>query len=216
MYALFLRQSDFGLQETEGGFRTQVYTATDPADMDYDAVRAELNCEVERFTNVGSGWTLTAVLRFVIRIGQYRPLVGSSFIPTPASLVAKRANDGVVHVCLHCVHPFTSPRAFEEHLPDCSKHVFQVTKYPEPQSDESIVKWKSREKTEREPFVIYADFESCLVPVHDESNVLDEHVPSGFCAYTVSIDPEFETEPVTYSGRDCMTVFYDHLAGEQH
>jgi hypothetical protein len=43
------------------------------------------------FTNVGSGWTLTAILRFVVRIGQYRPLVGSSFLPTPASLVAKQA-----------------------------------------------------------------------------------------------------------------------------
>jgi hypothetical protein len=101
-------------------------------------------------------------------------------------------------------------------LLDCSKHVYQVTKYPEPQSDGSIVKWKSREKTERVSFVIYAVVEPCLVPVHDDSDVLDEHIPSGFCAYTVSIDPELETEPVTYSGRDCMTAFYDHLASEQH
>jgi predicted glycoside hydrolase/deacetylase ChbG (UPF0249 family) len=57
MYALFHRQSDVGLKETEGGFRTQMYTATDPADIDYDSVRAELNRKVERFTNVGSGWT---------------------------------------------------------------------------------------------------------------------------------------------------------------
>jgi hypothetical protein len=78
------------------------------------------------------------------------------------------------------------------------------------------VKWKSREKTERVPSVINADFESCLVPVHDDSGVLDEHVPSGFCAYTVSADPEYETGPVTYSGRDCMTVFYDHFTSEQH
>jgi hypothetical protein len=48
MYALFHRQTDVGLQETEGGFRTQVYTATDPADVDYAAVRAELNRDVER------------------------------------------------------------------------------------------------------------------------------------------------------------------------
>jgi hypothetical protein len=87
MNALFHRQTNIGLQETEGGFRTQVYTVTDPAD--YAVVRAELNRDVERFTNVGSGWTLTAILRFVVRIGQYRPLVGSSFIPTPASLVTK-------------------------------------------------------------------------------------------------------------------------------
>jgi hypothetical protein len=66
--ALFHRQADVGLQ---GGFRTQVYTATDPADIDYTAVRAELNRDVERFTNVGSGWTLTAILRFVVLIGQY-------------------------------------------------------------------------------------------------------------------------------------------------
>jgi hypothetical protein len=91
MHALFHRQTDVELQETEGGFRTQVYTATNPADVDYAAVRTELNREVERFTNVGSGWTLTAILRFVIRIGQYRPLVESSFIPTPASLVTNHA-----------------------------------------------------------------------------------------------------------------------------
>jgi hypothetical protein len=340
MHALFHRQTDAGLQETEGGFRTQVYTATDSADVDYAAVRAELNRDVERVTNVGSGWTLTAILRFVIRIAQYRPLAGSSFIPTPASLMAKQAlinvynpddsmcfvwvvlsalypckknaervskyrphlnsinltgltfpvsinriarfeknnptisinvyalgkDDreiipkfvtkcgarekhvdllllspktgdnfhytwiknmsalicsrtkyrGIMHVCPHCVHPFTSSRAFEDHFPDCSKHVYQRTIYPEPQSDESIVKWKSRGKTERVPFVIYAEFELCLVPVHDDSGVPDEHFPSGFCAYTVSVDPEFETEPMTYSGRDCMRVFYDHLASEQH
>jgi hypothetical protein len=69
MYALFRRQTDIGLHETEGGFRTQVYTATDPADIDYAAVRAELNREVEKFINVGFGWTLTAILRFVVRIG---------------------------------------------------------------------------------------------------------------------------------------------------
>jgi hypothetical protein len=91
MNTMFHRQTDVGLQETEGGSRTQVYTATDPADIDYAAVRAEFNREVERFTNVGSGWTLSAILRFVIRIGQHRPLVGSSFIPTPASLMTKHA-----------------------------------------------------------------------------------------------------------------------------
>jgi hypothetical protein len=74
----------------------------------------------------------------------------------------------------------------------------------------------ARKKTEFVPFVIYADFESCLIPVHDNSGVLDGKIPSGFCAYTVSTDPEFEAEPVTYSGRDCMKAFYNYLAKEQH
>ncbi len=51
--------------------------------------------------------------------------------------------------------------------------------------------------------------------MNDRAAVVDEHVPSGFCAYTVACDPEFETEPVLYSGPDCMDVFHDHLAAEQ-
>jgi hypothetical protein len=100
-------------------------------------------------------------------------------------------------------------------LPDCSRHVYQVAKYPSSESNEHIVKWRAREKTERVPFVIYADFESCLVPVDGDTDVLAEHIPSGFCAYTVSWDEEHETDPIVYSGPDCMDVFYDHLAAEQ-
>ena len=68
-------------------------------------------------------------------------------------------------------------------------------------------------KTERVPYIIYIDFESCLIPA--VGGAVDEHIPSGFCAYTVSADPEFETEPVVYSGSDCMDKFYDHMAKEQ-
>jgi hypothetical protein len=65
--------------------------------------------------------------------------------------------------------------------------------------------------TERLPFVIYAHLESCLVPVQDRLNVVDEHVPSDFCAYTVSTDSEFEMEPFLYSDPDCMDVFTNIL-----
>jgi hypothetical protein len=69
----------------------QVCTAFDPADIDFADVRAELDREIEKFTNVGSSWDLTVILRFVICNGQYRPLVGSSFIPAPTSLMSKHA-----------------------------------------------------------------------------------------------------------------------------
>ena len=91
MNMLFHRQTDVGMQETEGGFRSTMRTASDPDDIDYADLRADLNREVDRFTNIGSGWALTAILRCIIRIGQYRPLVGSSFIPTPKSLIMKHA-----------------------------------------------------------------------------------------------------------------------------
>jgi hypothetical protein len=79
------------MQEIEGSFRAQVFTAFDPANIDFADVRADLNHEVERFTNVSSGWISSTFLRFTICIGQYRLIVGSSFIPTPTSLMHERA-----------------------------------------------------------------------------------------------------------------------------
>jgi uncharacterized C2H2 Zn-finger protein len=138
------------------------------------------------------------------------------WIKNMSALICHRSKSkNAVFVCPHCVHLFTSKKAFDNHFDDCAKHKYQVTRYPKEYTQESILMWRSREKTERLPFVIYADFESCLVPVQDRSNVIDEHVPSGFCAYTVSTDSEFETEPFLYSGPDCMEVFYEHLAQEQ-
>jgi hypothetical protein len=59
-------------------------------------LRADLDRQIDNFTNAGSGWTLTVILRFVIRIGQCRPLVGSSFIPTPKLLERKQS---LINVC---------------------------------------------------------------------------------------------------------------------
>jgi hypothetical protein len=134
------------------------------------------------------------------------------WIKNMSALICHRSkHKGASYVCPHCAHPFTAERAFANHFPDCSKQRYQVTNFPD--EEDKMLKWQSREKTERVPFVIYIDFESCLVPV--AGGTVDEHVPSGFCAYTVSADPEFETEPVVYSGLDCMDKFYDHMAKEQ-
>jgi hypothetical protein len=52
------------MQETEGGFYTQLFTALDTTDIDLTALRTDLDGELDRFTNVGSGWTITAILAF--------------------------------------------------------------------------------------------------------------------------------------------------------
>jgi hypothetical protein len=250
MNVLFHRQSDAGMHVTEGGFYTQLFTALDTTDVNLTNLRTNLDSELDRFTNVGSGWTITAILRFTIRIGQYRPMTGSSYIPTPKMLAGKhalvnvfneddmcfawavlsashRAHDAqrvpnyrrylnlidltgikfptpinqvgrfeknnptisinvyvlgkdekeimpkyvtkcgkrqihidlllltsddkphyvwiknmsalichrsksknAVFVCPHCVHPFTSKKAFDNHFADCAKHKYQAVRYP--------------------------------------------------------------------------------------
>jgi hypothetical protein len=56
-----------------------------------DVVRVELTLQLERFTNLGSGWSLNRVKNFTIHIAQYRPLAGRSYIETPPSIASKRA-----------------------------------------------------------------------------------------------------------------------------
>ena len=91
MGATFSRESEAGLQETDGGFRTSIQNTADPSEIDIQAHLHDLNSQMDRFTNLGSGWNLVALKNFVMHIAQYRPLVGNSFIPTPDSLINKHA-----------------------------------------------------------------------------------------------------------------------------
>ena len=85
-----------------------------------------------------------------------------------------------------------------------------------------IVKYTDGQYQFKVPFVIYADFESILVPVCSAPNDLDKsptrginvHEPSGWCmyskfAYGLGIDG-FEQ----YRGRDCVSTFCDRIMKE--
>jgi len=142
------------------------------------------------------------------------------WIKNMSRLVAHRSkNHRKTFVCPHCIRPFTYEHSFANHFPDCSRYIRQKVDLPLP--GKNILEWKSRGKTELSRFVIYCDFEAYLEPVpHTDSNtsktvIIDEHKPSGFCAYTVSEDPQFPNRLVTYSGADCMDKFFQHLLDEQ-
>ena len=51
----------------------------------------ELDLAVEYFNARGSGFVLDNVVDFTVIITQYRPLAGSTFIPTPRRIAGKRA-----------------------------------------------------------------------------------------------------------------------------
>jgi hypothetical protein len=73
-------------------------------------------------------------------------------------------------------------------------------------------------KTEPVPFVIYADFESFLVPGSNDKlkNAIDTHIPSGFCCFTVSKYEKYNNQPPKlYSGPNVMDHFYNHLIKEK-
>jgi hypothetical protein len=84
MNVAFMRESDVGIQETDGGFKTSVYPATDASDIDLETMKDDFDImDLDRFTNIGSGWTLQSIDKLIVHIERYRPFVGNSYIPTP-------------------------------------------------------------------------------------------------------------------------------------
>jgi hypothetical protein len=127
----------------------------------------------------------------------------------------RSAHKNRTYVCEYCLHPCSTEDFYNRHLLQCSMHMPQRVMYPEPGSK---LKWNSPMRTEPMPFVIFCDFESFLTPETNgqTKNAVDTHVPSGFCALTVSIYDEFnDVEPKLYSGDNVMSEFYKHLLNEK-
>jgi len=58
--------------------------------LDIDSILSDLNNQVENWNGRGSGFTIDRVLRFVLCISTFRPLHGSTYIPTPEWLKLKQ------------------------------------------------------------------------------------------------------------------------------
>jgi hypothetical protein len=92
-----------------------------------------------------------------------------------------------------------------------------------PDKKNAVLRFKKYEALIRKPYVIYADFESLLVPVqgcenaHDKSSteIKKEHVPCGF-AYVIVGQEGLESSPVQcYRGPDAVTVFLQKMMEEE-
>ena len=125
-------------------------------------------------------------------------------------------------VCNSCLHPLTSQRVLDQHIPYCIQHEPQQVVYPNPQNEnECVLKFRSKHKQYPIPFYLVCDFESFLTPLEREEEEernsmkkLDVHNVSGFCCYRISSEPKYCTPPKVYSGPDPMTEFYDHVMEE--
>jgi len=85
------RQSEVGMQSTDAVFRSNPQVSTHVEDIDVQALRVELSSQLDRFTNLGSGWSLTGIDDFTINVARFNPLMGSTHIKTPSFIKRKRA-----------------------------------------------------------------------------------------------------------------------------
>ena len=133
-------------------------------------------------------------------------------------------HNGKKFYCRNCLNPFNTEKALQDHLEYCSNKEAVRIEFPK---KGEILKFKNYSKSQRVPFVIYADFESFTEkisgpkPNPDQGSFTHQyqkHTPSGFCYYIKSSIPGFDREPVLYSKKsedeDISTIFVTSLEKE--
>ena len=84
-----------------------------------------------------------------------------------------------------------------------------------PSEDTKILEFTQYQKSDKAPFVIYADLE-CLIekidgcknnPENSPTTNVDEHISSGFLMSTILSLKSIENKHDVYGGKYCMTKF---------
>ena len=117
-------------------------------------------------------------------------------------------------VCKFCLYSFTKKESCTTHEEVCSQIPAQVVSYPNEHN--KYLKFKNFGNGLRTPFTIYCDFESLLVPVHDEmGRKIVKHIPCSVGCPTVSDCQDYNQQQIwTHSGPGTMEKFFEHLDKE--
>ena len=132
-----------------------------------------------------------------------------------ASQVSK--NEKHTHFSLRCLNPFWCQESLSKHLEYCKEYGAVKIELPK---KGTMLKYKNYHKSEKVPFVVYADFESYIKPLQScelnpESSYTKQyqkHEPSSFCYYIKCFDDEvYKPKLVSYLGEDAAQKFVEML-----
>ena len=88
-----------------------------------------------------------------------------------------------------------------------------------PSEETKILELNQYQKSDKAPFIIYADFE-CIIekidgcknnPENSSTTKVSKHIPSGFSMSTISSFRSIENKHDVYRGKDCMKKFCEFL-----
>ena len=124
---------------------------------------------------------------------------------------------GKKYFCMRCLNPFNDQKALDKHEEYCSNH--EAVKIIMPKKG-TMLRFENY-RGERVPFVIYADFESCIKsidtcdpnPENSYTKQYQKHEPISFYYYIKSFDSEVSL-PIkerSYTGKNAEQVFLKYL-----
>ncbi|XP_072376726.1 uncharacterized protein [Diabrotica undecimpunctata] len=138
----------------------------------------------------------------------------------------KTKYDGKQYFCDGCLQTFSTLEKLKNHQENDCLHISTILPTSELRVNKcgetlpsNILKFINIEKTSQHPFVIYADFESILKPIHhcDPSDgqsytiKVAEHQPYSFCFYLKCFFDDSLSRLETYQGEDAAKVFVQKL-----
>ena len=115
------------------------------------------------------------------------------------------------------MNPFWCQESLSKHQEYCNE--YEVVKIVLTEKG-TMLKYKNYHKSEKVPFIVYADFESYIKPMqpcdpNPESSYTKQyqkHEPSSFCYYTKCFDDGvYQPKLVSYTGEDAAQKFAEML-----
>ena len=128
---------------------------------------------------------------------------------------------GKEYFYMNCLQGFNEESSRDEHLNYCINNESVKVEMPH---KKPIVQYSHGQFQFKVPFIMYADFESILEPIHGPENNprisstrgINNHVPSGWCVRSKFAYGKVENPFKLYHGEDSVKKFCDNVIGEAH
>ena len=140
-------------------------------------------------------------------------------VKNPSRLLSKQisAHREGTHICFRCLNPFWTHKSLEKHWEYCRNHEAVKINMPE---KGTILRFKHHERSEKLPFIIYADTEALIKEMHNcdpnpqnsYTKKYQKHEPISFSYYIKSFDDNvYESKLRKYTGEDAMEKFVEWI-----
>ena len=127
------------------------------------------------------------------------------------------AHKGGTHICYRCLNPFWTHKSLEKHWEYCRNHEAVKINMSE---KGSFLRFKHHERSDRVPFIIYADTEALIKemnncdpnPQNSYTKKYQKHEPISFSYYIKSFDDNvYKSKLRKYMGEDAMEKFVEWI-----
>ena len=123
------------------------------------------------------------------------------------------------YFCTNCLQDFTLELSRDQHYSYCIDNKMVRVEMP---SKGMTVEFYDEQNQFKVPFMMYADFESILIPIKGPNpdpnkpytNKVNQHIPSGWCVYSKFAYGDVKDPLTIYRGKDCVKRFCDHIMNE--